>query len=78
MILERQQLFQMFKNVSESPSTFRPPSRGDCSIFLCVIFMRYTFSCGKKEWPARGESIDLTRVTLLPSKPSCAQSFWHP
>ena len=28
--------------------------------------------------PARGKTIDLDTVTLLPSKPSCAQSFWHP
>ena len=54
MILKRRQLFQMFKNIkniSEYSSTFRPPSRGDCSIFLRVIFKRYAFSCGKKEWP---------------------------
>ena len=80
VILELQHLPS---NIRESSSTFNPTSRGDCSIFLCVIFKRYTFSCGKKEWPAgraagtRG-NCDLTRVTLLPSMPSCAQSFWHP
>ena len=74
--------FETLKNISESSSTFHSPSRGDCSIFLCVIFKRFTFSCSKKEWPAgrpaRGETIDLDTVTLLPSMPSCAQSFWHP
>ena len=76
-------LQHLTRNIRESSSTFNSTSRGDCSIFLCVIFKRYTFSCGKKEWPAgrpagtRG-NCDLTRVTLLPSKPSCAQSFWRP
>ena len=45
-------IVQMFKSMSKSSSTFHPPSRGDCSIFLRVIFKRYAFSCGKKEWPA--------------------------
>ena len=44
--------FEMFKNIRESSSTFHSPSRGDCSIFLCVISKSFAFSCGKKEWPA--------------------------
>ena len=75
-------LQHLTRNIRESSSTFNPTSRGDCRYLLCVIFKRYAFSCGKKEWPAgrsaRGETIDLDTVTLLPSMPSCAQSFWHP
>ena len=75
-------LRHLLENICESSSTFKLASQGDCRYFVCVIFKRFTFSCSKNDGPAgrpaRGETIDLDTVTLLPNKPSCAQSFWHP
>ena len=42
---------EIFVNLHLLLTTFNPTSRGDCRYFVCVIFKRYAFSCGKKEWP---------------------------
>ena len=49
---------EIFVNLYLLLTTFNPTSRGDCRYFVCVIFKRYAFSCGKKEWPRENYRFD--------------------
>ena len=75
MILKRQQLLQMFKNLHLLPTHLAVA----IAVFVMCHFQAFCLYRGKKEWPAgtRGK-YHVDTVTLLPNKPSCAQSFCHP
>ena len=75
MALKRQQLFQMFENLH----LLSTRTATAIAVFFMCHFQAFCLYRGKKEWPAgaRG-NYHVDTVTLLPNKPSCAQSFWHP